>query len=421
MSGAKVVDIFCLNCQEVTTHTPSTNGYVACTICDTRATAPPRFPGLSHLEVLASNVPPANELVAGLPETWKSWLAQQLTVKVASRGPRTRPRGSVRPGRLLVAGRQPRERAAAHPGVRPPPRVHRRPADPLAPERGPRPEPRRDRGATRRDRARGPGARRSRLALQLPAGDQAQGRGRRRRSRPAQGRSLRPDRLRPLPGRSLPLADRGEPSRRGYGSVFKAAVVRWGIYLDRQGDTVFVEARGNNLTGLPRTAAIWNADELELRLVDPTTPSDSLADRIDGFLRRNPGAATSAVTAGVAGEGQHDPRPPPRRRSLPDRAPGAVREAPQHELLGARRRRPRPAQGEVTTSARRWADVGPPLSPVTRRSTSARGRWGGTYYVPPPSGTTVQFFGDRLSRFIPYDEVMLDPPEWTQAWRPRLS
>jgi AAA domain/DnaB-like helicase N terminal domain len=89
--------------------------------------------------------------------------------------------------------------------------------------------------------------------------------------------------------------------RRAYGSVFKAAAIRWGIYLERQGETFFVEARGNNLVGLPRTAALWDADRFELRLTDPRKQDVELADRIDEFLARNVGAATSVVQGGVQG------------------------------------------------------------------------------------------------------------------------
>jgi hypothetical protein len=96
--------------------------------------------------------------------------------------------------------------------------------------------------------------------------------------------------------------DANRTQRRAYGSVFKAAAIRWGIYLMREGDTMYVEARGNNLTGLSRTAAVWDAEQLELRLVAPPAKAVELADRIDDFLRRNPGATTTAVRAGVEGK-----------------------------------------------------------------------------------------------------------------------
>jgi hypothetical protein len=96
-------------------------------------------------------------------------------------------------------------------------------------------------------------------------------------------------------------SESNQGQRRGYGSVFKAAAIRWGIYLDRSGETIFVEGRGNNIAGLPRTAGLWDAERLQLRLVEPPAQSDDLGERIADFLRRNPGAATKVVRAGVSG------------------------------------------------------------------------------------------------------------------------
>jgi hypothetical protein len=96
-------------------------------------------------------------------------------------------------------------------------------------------------------------------------------------------------------------SESNQGQRRGYGSVFKAAAIRWGIYLDRSGDVLFVEGRGNNIAGLERTPALWDADRLELRLVEPPAQSDDIGDRIADFLRRNPGASTTVVKAGVSG------------------------------------------------------------------------------------------------------------------------
>jgi hypothetical protein len=93
-----------------------------------------------------------------------------------------------------------------------------------------------------------------------------------------------------------------EGQRRGYGSVFKAAVIRWGIYLDRKGESLFVEARGNNLAGLKRTPIVWNDERLELQLVEPESHEVDLGERLVGFLRKNPGATTSAVRTGVEGK-----------------------------------------------------------------------------------------------------------------------
>jgi hypothetical protein len=89
---------------------------------------------------------------------------------------------------------------------------------------------------------------------------------------------------------------------RAYGSVFKTAAIRWGVYFDRSAETIFVAAHGNNLAGMPRTAAVWDADALELRLVRPPSQTDDLGDRIEDFLRCNPGATTVVVLAGVEGK-----------------------------------------------------------------------------------------------------------------------
>jgi AAA domain len=89
--------------------------------------------------------------------------------------------------------------------------------------------------------------------------------------------------------------------RRAYGSVFKAAAIRWGIYLHEEAGTLYLEARGNNLSGLARTAVAWSAERLALQLIEPRTPEVDLADAIADFLHRNPGATTTAVTAVVAG------------------------------------------------------------------------------------------------------------------------
>jgi len=84
--------------------------------------------------------------------------------------------------------------------------------------------------------------------------------------------------------------------RRGYGSVFKAAAIRWGIYLERDGDKLWVEARGNNVPGLKRSLATWDEDALELHLVD----SDRIApneyeERILDYLSEHPWATTTEL------------------------------------------------------------------------------------------------------------------------------
>jgi hypothetical protein len=88
---------------------------------------------------------------------------------------------------------------------------------------------------------------------------------------------------------------------RAYGSVFKAAAIRWGIYLVNENGTLYVEARGNNLAGLPRTPVVFDAERLELRVLEAPSQEVDLDARIGDFLRRNVGAATSVVVAGVEG------------------------------------------------------------------------------------------------------------------------
>jgi hypothetical protein len=69
-------------------------------------------------------------------------------------------------------------------------------------------------------------------------------------------------------------SNRGQ--RRAYGSVLKSAAIRWAIFLERQGSKLYVSANGNNVRGLPRTPAYWDEEEHELRLVD--AGADAAAD-----------------------------------------------------------------------------------------------------------------------------------------------
>ena len=90
--------------------------------------------------------------------------------------------------------------------------------------------------------------------------------------------------------------------RRAYGSVFKAAAVRWGIYLDREGEKLWLEARGNNIRGLKRSLAIWAEDELELRLVDAKQIEDEeLFERVIAYVTDHPGETQGTVENEVHG------------------------------------------------------------------------------------------------------------------------
>jgi len=83
--------------------------------------------------------------------------------------------------------------------------------------------------------------------------------------------------------------------RRAYGSVFKAAAVRCVIHIERDGSKLWIEAHGNNLPGLKRTLAEWDADTLELRLIgeeegDLKAPPSEIA----AFVTERGGKATPA-------------------------------------------------------------------------------------------------------------------------------
>ncbi|MGH2800613.1 MAG: hypothetical protein ACRDM0_23680, partial [Thermoleophilaceae bacterium] len=54
--------------------------------------------------------------------------------------------------------------------------------------------------------------------------------------------------------------------RRAYGSVFKAAAIRWAVHLERDGENLWSEAHGNNLRGFKRRLTVWDEETLELRL-----------------------------------------------------------------------------------------------------------------------------------------------------------
>jgi len=134
-------------------------------------------------------------------------------------------------------------------------------------------------------RARGPGLRRTRQPLQLPsASHQAQGRGGRAGPRPRQEQGRDPT------GCAVAFVDHSPwPSDanrgqlRGSGGVFKAAAIRWGVYLERKKGSgeVWIEARGNNVAGFRRKLFLWDEDALEFCPVDrQQIAQDDLEKRI---------------------------------------------------------------------------------------------------------------------------------------------
>ena len=96
--------------------------------------------------------------------------------------------------------------------------------------------------------------------------------------------------------------DGNQGQRRAYGSVFKAAAIRWHIHIEKTDDNeIWLQAGGNNITGLPRSLGYWDGDRFELRLAEIQKATSDLAERIADFLDNNRGAATSLVQSGVKG------------------------------------------------------------------------------------------------------------------------
>lgn len=96
-------------------------------------------------------------------------------------------------------------------------------------------------------------------------------------------------------------SNRGQ--RRAYGSVFKTAAVRWSIHLeaDAKDDTrLHIEASGNNVAGVRRTPACWDAERLEIRLLEvERIDEEALDELVLGYVSEHPGQATKRVAEGV--------------------------------------------------------------------------------------------------------------------------
>lgn len=95
---------------------------------------------------------------------------------------------------------------------------------------------------------------------------------------------------------------------RAYGGVHKGAAVRFGIYIDVEGKKLWIEARGNNIRGFKRRPAYWDEDALELRLVEKAGPEEhesKVEERAEAALEwlvEHPGRhSTTAVRQGVGG------------------------------------------------------------------------------------------------------------------------
>jgi hypothetical protein len=98
-------------------------------------------------------------------------------------------------------------------------------------------------------------------------------------------------------------ANRGQ--LRGYGSVFKAAAIRWGVYLERKKGSgeVWIEARGNNVAGFRRKLFLWDEEALEFRPVDRQQLAETdLEQRICEYVSQHPGASQTEIEDGVTGK-----------------------------------------------------------------------------------------------------------------------
>ena len=80
---------------------------------------------------------------------------------------------------------------------------------------------------------------------------------------------------------------------RAYGSVFKTAAIRWGIYLKATNGKISYEAHGNNMPRTRRTPLMWDGDALRLGVVDDAKAKKAPAGEIADWLKSlNPPVAT---------------------------------------------------------------------------------------------------------------------------------
>jgi hypothetical protein len=89
---------------------------------------------------------------------------------------------------------------------------------------------------------------------------------------------------------------------RSYGDVFKGAAARFGIYIDAQGKKLWVEARGNNIRGFKRTPAYWDEERLELALIYVAQlDAEELDGRVLEYVTDHPGDPQKRVEDQVEG------------------------------------------------------------------------------------------------------------------------
>ena len=96
-------------------------------------------------------------------------------------------------------------------------------------------------------------------------------------------------------------SNRGQ--RRTYGTVFKRAQARWNISLERSNGKLYVQAGGNDVRGLARTEVVWDAEAYELRLA-VAAPDSDLAERVLEAVAAEPGRPTEHYRNAVTGQKQ---------------------------------------------------------------------------------------------------------------------
>ena len=87
--------------------------------------------------------------------------------------------------------------------------------------------------------------------------------------------------------------------------MFKAAAIRWGVYLERKKGSgeVWIEARGNNVAGFRRKLFLWDEDALEFCPVDrQQIAQDDLEKRIYEYVSGHAGASQTEIEDGVTGK-----------------------------------------------------------------------------------------------------------------------
>jgi hypothetical protein len=78
-------------------------------------------------------------------------------------------------------------------------------------------------------------------------------------------------------------------SVRAYGTVFKTAAIRWGIYLRAAESSISFQARSNNMPSTPKTPLVWDGESYQLRVIDTEQNRKAPASVIAEWVRQRPG------------------------------------------------------------------------------------------------------------------------------------